>query len=716
MKRAGSSPPWRPTNVSSGSVMVPVKYLLYPILLPVVAVYELGRWAWSRVGSSFLLVIILAYFFGPTISISIAIEAANYTWESGKHWSVCTLTALTSFVVLLGVIWPLFIICSKPLLFVINYIVSTALRRLIQAFELFFDLLANIGTFTPLASYWRAVNVAPYRSSVFLFLLIVYAEISVAYHSLWIIIPIWTEINAYFGMLPFTILTQIVASLWALSVPITAVLLVGVTVFGTKHVSYTVGAASTLSAVNVILLSALKTYSWAEVLPSVLGGFLALFWLIFPSIDILSQKNFLKELVSAAARLWNAFYRHSKTAWKTSPAIDWALLTFIPFINTSSVYYICSTVLGLNAWLTAGHIVFFVGIETIGFDTTVVTFPLLTLAAVHFAFERLASPHVIEWSSLIFRFGAFAPTIWISGALGELVLLPIFSPIMVLFILALRPLPMRVTHFAVTVRTKLRLAVDKVATIIRDYFHSIFFDRSSFGTMVGWVMTAFLISLAIVASLLTSYSPLTFIPSYARAMLGPTIFSFSFQAQPQLNGTIPAATRNTTLPLDTPSEDPPAFFLCGNFIGDSVIMVSLALNAMIFLGKLASTLGATSFCVVAGVAYFLYIRHLPWVATNYPIITTLASAELAVLATAVTVAVVYGGLLRITRPYVAKYAPIICIPFERLFSLQRWVFLVTAHQCSLVWRALVAVWDSLFAPKPVHVQPQPMFVRPRRYQ
>lgn len=692
-----------------------IKYLLYPVLLPVVAVFELGRWAWLRVGASHLLLIVLAYFFGPTASISVAIEVGNYAWDSGKHWSVCTLSAITSFVVLLGVIWPLFIIVSKPLLFIINYIVNTVLRRLIQAFQFLFDILARIGSFTPLASYWRGAHVAPYRSSIFLVVLIVYAELSVMYHSLWVIIPIWTQIHAYFGMLPITILTQIIASLWALSVPLSAVLLVGFTVFGAKQVSYTIGAASTMSAVNAIFSSTLKTYSLATLLPPVLGGFLALFWIIFPAIDLLSQKNFLKELVIAVVRLWDQFYRYARNAWKTSPAIDWALLTFLPLINGASVHYI-SSVLGLNVWLTWGHILFFAGIESIGFDTTVVTFPLLTLATVHFAFENLASAPVLEWASLIFRFGAFAPVIWISAALGEMLLLPTFSPVMVLLILMLQVLPTRVSNLGISIRLYIRKIITKVLDVQREYFHSIFFDRSSFGTMVGWLMTAALISIAIVSSLLNSYSPLTYLPSYARSMLGPTIFSFSFQPQLQANGTAPFVTQNATLPLEAPSEAQPTSFICGNFVGDSIIMISLALNAMIFLGKLASTIGATSFCVVSGVSYFLYIRHLPWVATNYPIITTLASAELALLATAVTVAVVYGGLLHITRPFVAKYAPIICIPFERLYSLQRWIFLVTLQQCSLVWRALVAVWDSLFAPKHVQAPPQPMYVRPRRYQ
>lgn len=687
------------------------KYLLYPILLPVVAIFELGRWGWSRVGSRSILVIILAYFFGPTVTASLALEVANYLWNAGKHWSVCTVGTVASFAVLLGVIWPLLVLCLGPILTILELATTSVSRRAGRAIEFFFDLLARMAAFSPMAFYWRTAR-GVQNNSIFLGLLSVYSLLSATYHVTWILIPLWKTVMAYLGVLPFTIITQVVLSCWALAIPISAFGISGFAFVSARKTSLTMGMASAATILNALSLPYIQARTWTEVLPSLLTGYLFLFFAIFPLMDILSQRGFVTAIVLNVWRLWRELYRMSSGAWKSAPAIDWALLTFLPVINALMTIYIASLV-GLNAWLTCIHVCIFILLETFGFGTPHLSIALLVFGSTQYAVQHLAPIGILGWASTLFRFGGFVPAIYYSLMLTEGIILPMLSPIIIVIALSLRALPSSVSNLGTSVRHRLRTYIADGLQFVIEKMINMFEDRSSFGTMIGWLMTAGLVAVAVTASLLSSTGPVSFFLAQAGSVFRPSLVSFNYQPI-ELNRT---SITNSTVPASGAPNDPQISLLgTGSLLVDSVLLVTLAFNFVILLGKLASAAGSLAFSVYTGVGFFVYYRHLDWVQTNYPIISTAVALELALLSVAFSLIFVYGSLLYLTRPYVARYAPIICIPFERMHSLQRWVFLITVHQCSLVWRALVSVWDGIFAPKHQHVQPQPLYVRPRRYQ
>lgn len=694
------------------------KFFLYPILLPVIALYELGRWAWSKVRTRYILVCLLAFFFGPTLSIALSIEVASYFWAAGTHWSISILSAIASLFMMLGVIWPIAVLMLQPLVELLAELLLRTGNLCISFATGIFDVLAHLGSFSPMASYWRGARANPFQSSVFLNLLVIFSQIMLLTHSTLLLYPLWRVITDSLTVFSITLVSQIFVIFWLLSIPVGLVGITAVATMAQRRVSFTIGTSSLAAVVEIIFWTSLRNKQWSELLPAALLCYFLLALVILPVIDSLTRRNFMKRLILIALDFFTKVLRYSHTAWTSAPAVDWALLTFIPLITSMSIYYL-SRAVGLNSWLALAHIALFVAIESCGVESPHITFTLATASAIHLGIERFAPSHIVAWSRP-FGIVGFLPILIVSASVANGVVMPILFPIMSTLQFLLNIIPASISGVAPFLRRQLKTGLSSIIRRISDAMHGIFFDRSSFGTMVGWLLTAVIVILASVASLLSaSASPLAYIPSRAWSLMGPGIFSMSFNSTNSLNLT---ATLNSSIDiLQTPNitqAASPAFNLCGSPWIDSLVTLIVAANVLILVGKLASQGGAVAFCIYSGLTFFLYLRHLPWLQTFYPIITTMVTAELALLSTLIAVLFIYGGLLALTRPYVPKYAPIICIPFERLFSMQRWALLVTVQKWVTLWTAITAVWHSLFHPSShtANTAPKPLYVRPRRYQ
>jgi hypothetical protein len=687
--------------------------------------------------------VLFAYVFGPLVSILGGVELATHLGMNvGVHWSIWLTSWFVFQMLFLGLFWPLFVIVVKPFLWIIETAVKQV-SRLISFFDSFlWNATAVLGMAIPFWSYWRSSNDRNQSyARWFPIPLMGFTLVSFAAHLLLFVMPAWRWVSDLLGTTApwLTFFTHIIVSLFVVLSPF-----VGCGFYSVRIVTFK-GEAGLFGPVSFML--AVNLWAWTELsskypiqiwLPGLFGLYLATFLIFLPVLGILSTRRLLAELIKSIARIsgdyWNWAHQYN-TQRQFLEDINLILVSLTAFAS-----YRIFNFFGFHPIITIIHTIAFTFLSFVVVDYWVWGWLFNILFSMAVSTLSLTS----GFHPLII-IGLHAVTLFLGLFLCHVLLIPLATAPLVLLT---RIIPHRAIAPTLWLRDRAETLIHWVGSRWERMLTYSFDDRSAFSCMFGWLMTTFLVVMLTLEYgkyyFLSGWSPFValghlqgvIVPSLQQLLLyTPTTHNMTLALFNSANTTLTSVAINSTASTvvsttyataeagtqsiaNTTSAfiwGPSTAAVFGHYLIDSFLFLSALINLLILLGKAASSGAAPSFALVSFSYAFIGLRITLLTSTHYGILTELVSVELGFLCAFIIAPAIYSILRRITAPVVPTIAPHICIPFERLFSMQQWMWRVTVRQYYNLKDLMRSIWNSLFGAGIPPPSAKPLYQRPRRY-
>jgi hypothetical protein len=637
--------------------------------------------------------------------------------------------------IFLAMVWPTFVNLTKPLLYVVHHSAIFVWHVVLAIDNFIWRFSSWIGMAIPLFAFWRnqyAMRRDDVGSPPFLVLIFGFTVISAALHASSWLLPYWNFLSSMLGsMAPWlSIVTHTFLVLVAFLLLLGAVGAFGCRPMFSNSAPALFGPPAIMIAANICRYTLIGEFDWVKRLAISLGIYLVSFIFLLP---ILGQLSLRRRLLDTLVYLFRyVIIYHSWAIPKCRTTELCSVANFLASLLIGYTHYMVGSHFSVHPVLYSAHAIVVLSLyfATVDFTANIVGFSVF--------WSGLTLCYGLPYLNLTPLFTMIFAVIFgvCIGPFNFMVIFPILAPLFASLAFLMHKIGM--LRLLDRARAGVMQVTNSIGRAWEGLLQGSFDDRSSFNTMFGWVgMTTFLAIFliqgfsmlflsgrgplaAIAAQSFSDYLPsiqthFEYIP-VQRDGFGITTLSNRTQAHnATLEANLTSGMANATSSSSPFAAIASSPWYLALYLIDALSFLSIAFSALIFFGKFTSRCSAL---VLAGATFFFSfatLRKVDLLLCNYIILTEIIATELSIILAFTLPPCIYVGTKSLLQPYLPRLAPLICIPFERLWSMQQWLFRLAFRQWLAVLVFFHNTWDILFGNAPPPQNTQPKYVRPRRY-